>query len=211
MPEATSLVLFVTAALALLLTPGPAVLFVVNRSVQRGRANGFAATLGLSVGGLVHVIGTVLGLSAILMASATAFSLIKYAGAAYLIYLGVKTIFVRGKEDPGETAATSSSSRRAFVDGVVVNVLNPKAALFFLAFLPQFADASRGPIAPQLLVLGLLFVSLGIVTDGLYVVVAGTLGRWLRTRPRAANRGRWVVGSTYIGLGILAATSNRRV
>jgi threonine/homoserine/homoserine lactone efflux protein len=145
--------------------------------------------------------------SAILAASALAFSVVKYAGAAYLIYLGVRRLMERSRGS-ATALATQTRLRRAFLDGVVVNVLNPKTALFFLAFLPQFVDVSRGSIGGQVLTLGLLFVLLGLVTDGSYALTAGTAAEWLRRHPRFVGGGRWLSGGMYIGLGVAAALSS---
>jgi len=207
LPDFASLGLFMAAALVLLITPGPAVLYIVARSIDQGRRAGLVSMLGVHAGTLVHVAAAAAGLSALLAASATAFSVIKYLGAAYLILLGVRRLLDR------TTSVTSPRPerrhlRRAFLDGVVVNVLNPKTALFFLAFLPQFVMTARGDVGAQILGLGLLFVALGVVTDGLYAVGAGTAAHWLRGNPQFVRSERWVSGSMYIGLGVVAAFSS---
>jgi len=207
MPDLASVGLFVVAALLLLLTPGPAVLYIVARSLEQGRRAGLVSALGVHAGTLVHVVAAAAGVSAVLAASATAFSAVKYVGAAYLIYLGVRRL--RDRRSVLRTAQPAPVSlRRAFVDGVVVNVLNPKTALFFLAFLPQFVDVSRGAVGVQILALGALFVALGLVTDGGYALTAGTAARWLRGRPRFLASERFVSGGMYIGLGVFAAVSS---
>jgi threonine/homoserine/homoserine lactone efflux protein len=208
LPEWSSLGIFVLAALALLLTPGPAVLYIVARSIDQGRRAGLVSMLGVHTGTVVHVAAAAAGLSALLAASATAFSVVKYLGAAYLIYLGVARL-----RAGATTAAAPDEGRRprlgrAFLDGIVVNVLNPKTALFFLAFLPQFTDVSRGRVGAQILCLGLLFIALGLVTDGLYAIGAGSAATWLRANPRFLASERWVSGSLYIGLGLAAAFSS---
>jgi len=207
LPDLASLGLFIAAALVLLITPGPAVLYIVARSIDQGRRAGLVSMLGVHAGTLVHVAAAAAGLSALLAASAMAFSVVKYLGAAYLIFLGVRRLLDR------TTSVTSRRPerrhlRRAFLDGVVVNVLNPKTALFFLAFLPQFVMTARGDVGAQVLGLGLLFVGLGVITDGLYAVGAGTAAHWLRGNPQFARRERWVSGSMYIGLGVAAAFSS---
>jgi threonine/homoserine/homoserine lactone efflux protein len=207
LPDASSLGLFVVAALVLLLTPGPAVLYIVTRSIDGGRRAGLVSMLGVHVGTLVHVAAAAIGLSAVLVASATAFTVVKWLGAAYLVYLGVRRILDRTAPVAAE-AARPRPLRRAFVDGVVVNTLNPKTALFFLAFLPQFVDLGRGRPEAQILGLGLLFVLLGTVTDGAYALSAGTAARWLRGRPRFLASERWISGGVYIGLGVAAAVSS---
>ena len=206
-PSPSNLGLFIAAALGLLLTPGPAVLYIVARSLDQGRRAGLVSVLGVHAGTLVHVSAAAAGLSALLAASATAFSVVKYLGGAYLVYLGVRRLLDRravARSEPDRPRRL----RRAFLDGVVVNVLNPKTALFFLAFLPQFADVSRGRVGAQLVGLGLIFVALGLVTDGLYALGAGTAARWLRGNPRFLASERWVSGSMYIGLGVAAALSS---
>jgi threonine/homoserine/homoserine lactone efflux protein len=203
-PDSTSIWLFCLTALALLVIPGPAVLYVVVQSAEQGRRVGLASVAGLHLGTLVHVAAATAGLSALIVASALAFSVVKYAGAAYLIYIGVRKLLQR--TSPMERDATRESLQRAFVRGIVVNVLNPKTALFFLALLPQFVDADRGGVWSQALVLGLVFVGLGLVSDSLYALVAGTVGALLRRRRRALQYGSGVV---YIGLGAAAALVKR--
>src|SRR6266850_263750 len=194
--------LFVVAALLLLITPGPAVLYIVTRSMDQGRRAGLVSMLGVHAGTLVHIAAAAAGLSALLMASATAFSLVKYLGAAYLVYLGVRRLRDRAAATAERPPAVLL--RRAFVDGFVVNLLNPKTGLFFLAFLPQFVDVARGGVGAQILVLGLVFVGLGLVTDGLYALGAGTAAAWLRSSQRFLASERWISGSMYIGLGVAA-------
>jgi threonine/homoserine/homoserine lactone efflux protein len=202
----SSIGIFTAAALLLLVTPGPAVLYIVTRSVDQGRRAGLVSALGVHAGTLVHVAAAAAGLSVLVAASAALWSVVKYLGAAYLIYLGVRRLL---DDTPliGPGRSRVVSWQRAFVDGVVVNVLNPKTALFFLAFLPQFVDPARGPVGRQVLALGLLFVMLGLVTDGLYALGAGAIGGWLRARPRFIAGQRWVSGTMYIGLGVAAALS----
>jgi len=203
-PDSTTLWLFSLTAIALLLIPGPAVLYVVFQSAEQGRRVGLASVAGIHVGTLVHVAAATVGLSALIVASAVAFSAVKYAGAAYLIYVGVRKLLERN----GSLALERhrESLRRAFARGAVVNVLNPKTALFFLALLPQFINADRGGVWSQALALGLLFVALGLVSDSLYALGAGTVGGLLRRRRRALRYGSGVV---FIGLGAAAALAKR--
>jgi threonine/homoserine/homoserine lactone efflux protein len=207
LPDPTSLGIFVLAALILLLTPGPAVLYIVARSIDQGRQAGLVSVLGVHAGTLVHVAAAAAGLSAVLAASATAFSVVKYLGAAYLIYLGVRRFLERAPA-VGSEPLRAPRLGRAFVDGVIVNVLNPKTALFFLAFLPQFVDVSRGQVGAQILALGGVFVALGLLTDGSYALTAGTVAHWLRGHPRFLAGERWMSGSMYIGLGVAAALTS---
>jgi len=206
LPEWSNLGIFVAAALVLLLTPGPAVLYIVTRSLDQGRRAGLVSMLGVHVGTLAHVAAAAAGLSALLAASATAFSVVKYLGAGYLVYLGIRRLLDR--RGTASVERRVRPLRRAFFDGVVVNVLNPKTALFFLAFLPQFVDVSRGSVGAQILGLGLLFVMLGAFTDGLYAVSAGAAAQWLRGNPRFLASERWISGSMYVGLGVAAALSS---
>jgi threonine/homoserine/homoserine lactone efflux protein len=203
LPPPSSLGLFVAAAFILLITPGPAVLYIVTRSMDQGRRAGLVSVAGVHVGTLVHIAAAAAGLSAVLMASATAFNVVKYLGAGYLVYLGVRRLLDRSTLAPSAQVA-APRLRRTFVDGVVVNLLNPKTALFFLAFLPQFVDVARGRVGVQILGLGLVFVGLGLVTDGLYALGAGSAARWLRASPRFLASERWVSGGMYIGLGVAA-------
>ena len=203
MPPLSGLGLFVVAAFLLLITPGPAVLYIVTRSMDQGRRAGLVSVAGVHAGTLVHIGAAAAGLSAVLTASALAFSVVKYLGAAYLVYLGVRRLLDRSVATaPADVPAVRL--RRAFVDGFVVNLLNPKTALFFLAFLPQFVDVERGQVGGQILMLGLIFVGLGLVTDGLYALGAGSAARWLRASPRFLASERWVSGGMYIGLGVAA-------
>jgi threonine/homoserine/homoserine lactone efflux protein len=207
MPDPSSLALFAAAALALLVVPGPAVLFIVARSVEGGRRAGLVSTLGVHVGSLVHVAAASLGLSALVVRSATAFTVVKYAGAAYLLFLGLRRLLSRheGGARVDGTATRGRPLRRLVAEGALVNVLNPKTALFFLAFLPQFADPDSGHLGLQLALLGLVFVALGLVSDGTYALLAGTLGDRLRNRGGFVRAERWVAGSVYLGLGAAAA------
>jgi threonine/homoserine/homoserine lactone efflux protein len=198
--------LFVAASLLLLVTPGPAVLFVVARTIDHGRWAGVVSSLGLAIGTLVHLFAVVLGLSAILMASASLYMGIKFAGAAYLIAMGVRRLLA--KDEPRAAHdKTPVASGKLLLEGIVVNVLNPKPALFFLAFLPQFADPARGQLSLQLAVLGLSFIALGLITDTLYALLAGTAGGWLRRRTAFEAMQRYVTGSVYIALGVLTVLS----
>jgi threonine/homoserine/homoserine lactone efflux protein len=203
-PDSTSLWLFCLAALALLAIPGPAVLYIVVQSAEQGRRAGLASVGGVHLGSLVHVAAATAGLSAVIVASALAFNVVKYAGAAYLVYLGIRKLLER--DDVVEVEVESQVLRRAFARGVVVNVLNPKTALFFLAFLPQFVDTDRGDVWSQVLVLGLTFVALGLVSDSLYALAAGTVGDVLRRKRRAV---RYFSGGVYITLGVVASLAKR--
>jgi threonine/homoserine/homoserine lactone efflux protein len=204
-PGAASLGLFVGAALILLITPGPAVLFIVARSVEHGRLAGFVTDLGIHSATLVHVLAAALGLSALLASSALAFSIVKYAGAAYLIWLGLKKVF-----GPAAAAEVGVESKRLgyarlFRDGFIVNLLNPKTAIFFLAFLPQFVDPGRGHVATQVAILGLMFTGLGFISDGCYALAASAAAQWLKRSRDYLRAERYISGVVFIGLGLTAA------
>ena len=204
MPDPASLAVFVVAALALLLVPGPAVLYIVARSIHQGRRAGLASVLGIHVGTLVHIAAATVGLSALIVSSAVAFTAVKIAGAVYLVGLGLWTLFSRSAET--EIALGGERRlRRVFAQGIVVNVLNPKTALFFLAFLPQFVDPDAAHPALQIAFLGLVFVALGLVTDSLWALAAGTAGGVLRRSRRFTSVQRYVTGTVYVGLGVATA------
>ncbi len=209
LPGAANLSLFISAALVLLLIPGPAVLFIIGRSMAQGRLAGLVSDVGIHSATLVHVLAAALGLSAILASSALAFGMVKYAGAAYLVWLGLRRIFGR-EAASGQQARAPVGYRRLWRDGFVVNLLNPKTALFFLAFLPQFVDPARGSAAAQVVTLGLVFVMIGFVTDGCYAMAAGTAGRWLRQSRAWLGFERYVSGALFIGLGLFAALGGPR-
>jgi threonine/homoserine/homoserine lactone efflux protein len=204
-PGATNLGLFVLASLAFLLVPGPAVLYIVTRSIEQGRLAGFVSDVGIHAATLVHVAAAALGLSALLASSVLAFSVVQYAGAAYLVWLGLKKIFGHAEAFDESDASRRLPYARLFRDGFIVNLLNPKTALFFLAFLPQFVDVSRGHVASQIAVLGVLLATLGFITDGCYALVAGTAGNWLKRSRAYARLERYVSGMVFIGLGLTAA------
>jgi len=211
MPDASTFALFIVAALVLLVVPGPSVLYIVARSIEGGRTAGLVSVLGVQTGAMVHIAFAAVGLSAILASSAVAFSVIKWLGAVYLVWLGLRRIFGRDEEE-GDVAVEPAPLSRVFSQGVIVNILNPKTALFFLAFLPQFVDPARGAAWTQILLLGATFVILALCSDGLYALLSGTAGGWLRRRMKGASfrRGqRFVSGGILIALGAVAATSGK--
>ncbi|HET6172849.1 MAG TPA: LysE family translocator [Gaiellales bacterium] len=207
MPTLSALELFAIAAFALIVIPGPSVLYIVSQSVGHGRKGGLAAVLGIETGAFVHVAGAALGVSAILASSATAFSALKLAGGAYLIVLGIRRL------REGDVAATPGSRATRplssiYRQGVVVNALNPKTALFFLAFLPQFVDPGRGRVALQAVILGLVFVAIAAVSDAVWALGSGSLVGVLRTSARARRIERTASGGILIGLGVLATLAH---
>jgi len=206
-PTGHNLLLFIGAALVLLLIPGPAVLYVVARSVSQGRTAGIVSVCGIHTATLIHILAAALGLSVLVLSSALAFNVVKYAGAAYLIWLGLRKIF-----GPAETPGAAGelprySHARLFRDGFVVNLLNPKTAVFFLAFLPQFVDVSKGHVAMQITLLGLMLAVLGFCTDSAYALAAGSVGEWLKRSRGYVKFERYGSGVLFIGLGVVVAFS----
>ena len=212
MPETSTLALFAVAAVTLLVIPGPAVLYIVTRSVDQGRAAGLASVGGIHVGTLVHVAAAALGLSALLVSSATAYDTVRWLGAAYLVWLGVRRLLASDEDAPAAAGpgVRRPGLRRIFAQGVVVNVLNPKTALFFFAFLPQFVDTSRGSVPFQVVVFGVAFVLLGLLSDGAYALAASTGAGWLRRRPGVARASRLASGGILISLGVTTALAGSR-
>ncbi len=205
------LALFLTATLALTLTPGPAVLFIVARSMGQGRRAGLLSVLGIGLGNAVHATVTALGLAAVLASSPIAFAAVKYLGAGYLLVLGARKLLARGERGLAAEAPPGTPARRAVLrQAFLVAVLNPKTALFFLAFLPQFADPSRGALGAQILLLGAIFIAVAVLTDCAYALLAGGIGAWLRRHPAFGRGERHVSGIVYIGLGLLAALAGPR-
>jgi threonine/homoserine/homoserine lactone efflux protein len=204
MPDASTFLLFAAASLAFLAIPGPSVFYIVTRSLVQGRRAGVTSMLGVQAGGLVHVVAAAFGLSALIASSATAFTIVKYAGAVYLVFLGLRKVLARDGDEPEPEPGGPAPLSRLFWHGMVVNILNPKTALFFLAFLPQFVDASA-PVAPQMLVLGLMLVGLGVLSDGTYALVAAGAGRRVRSAIGSRRMLERVSGGVFVALGVVAA------
>ena len=205
-PGATTYGLFCLASLALAVVPGPAVTYIVTQSVDKGRRAGLVSALGIGCGGLVHVAAATAGLSAVIASSASAFTVVKLVGAAYLVIIGLARLTGRGESRRVDEPAPA---QRLFVQGLVVNILNPKTALFFLAFLPQFVDPDRGGVAAQVAMLGITFVGIAMLSDGTYAVVAAALAGRLRRSRRAGQIKRFVSGGIFVALGLTAATAHR--
>lgn len=204
MPDTQTLALFALASFVLVIVPGPAVVYILTRSVSQGRTAGVVSAVGVNTGSLVHVLAAVAGLSIVLARSAVIFNGIKWAGVAYLAWIGIRTLM---SDDATFTEPRTghSSLRRIFTQGVLVNILNPKVAVFFLAFLPQFIDPGAANPELQSLVLGLLLILIGLVSDSFYAIVGGSIGDLFRTRPRLARLTRISAGCTYLSLAGIAA------
>ncbi|MCM2272987.1 MAG: LysE family translocator [candidate division Zixibacteria bacterium] len=207
--ESSQLALFMLATLTLNLTPGPDMLYTATRSLGQGRRAGIASAFGIGTGTIAHIIAATFGLSAILSYSAFAFMAVKYLGAGYLIYLGIKTFRAKAKIHLGKNVAKDSTSR-IFWQGVVTNILNPKVALFFLSFLPQFVDPERGSVALQLATLGVLFDISGVSVLLVIAVAVGHASGWLENRPTFWRVQKWFTGSVFIALGARLALADRK-
>jgi len=209
MIDPSKLCLFIGAAIALLLIPGPAVLYITTRSATQGRLAGLVSVLAIETANSIQATAAGLGLSAILLSSALAFDVVKYLGAAYLIYLGIRKLMSRDNDTETEEFKKESLSR-IYWQGFVVNILNPKTALFFFAFLPQFVDPSRGNVTVQNLMLGGIFVGLAIISDSMYALLASSLAERM-TRNRNFHKGqRYFAGFVYIGLGVTTALTGSK-
>jgi threonine/homoserine/homoserine lactone efflux protein len=204
MPSLSTYALFIATALVLLAIPGPAVLYVVGRSIDQGRTAGLASVLGITTGTIVHITAATVGLSSLVLASKVAFDAVRYAGAAYLVLLGVRRLLTRGGEEAAAGRAPRTL-RRLYTQGFVVNLLNPKTIVFVFAFIPQFVDVGAGHVWLQIFLLGVTFAGLGLASDSLYAIVAGTVADRLRGTPLVARVERWFGGSVLIGLGVAAA------
>lgn len=209
MPTIETVILFMAAALALNVTPGPSILYVMSRSVGQGRTAGLVSALGLGTGSLIHAGAAALGLSVILAYSPLAYTVVKYLGAGYLVYLGVRILLVRDRQLSTAVLAHVSLTR-VFWQGVVTELLNPKIVLFFMSFLPQFVDPARGSVAGQTLFLGLLFHVTGVPINMLVAVVGGAIASWLSQNPVFARVRNGLAGAVLIGLGVRLALSERR-
>ena len=209
MIDPSKLYFFVLAALALLLVPGPAVLYITTRSANQGRIAGLVSVLAIETANLLQAVATALGLSAILLSSALAFNVVKYLGAAYLIYLGIRKLLTSDNR-LGDEQLKKESLRRIYWQGFIVNILNPKTAIFFFAFLPQFVDPGRGNVTWQTLLLGVIFVGLALITDSMYALAASSLTNKLAGNRHFQKGQRYFAGLVYIGLGITTALTGSR-
>ena len=209
MVDLTLLALFMTATLALNLAPGPDMLYVSTRSLAQGRRAGVISALGIAAGAVFHTIAIASGLAALLRALPLAYDVVRLVGAAYLIWLGVQAL--RGKAGPAADQPLDRADEWAmFRQGAITNILNPKVALFFLAFLPQFVDPARGSVALQLVVLGCLFNCSGTLVNIAVAYLAASAGRWLGARGHVERIFRWLTASVFIGLGLRLALGDRK-
>ena len=207
--EPSQLYLFLIASFALLITPGPAVLYIVARSVNQGRLAGITSVLGVETANFLHASAATLGLSAILLSSSLAFNLVKYLGAAYLVYLGVRKIMSSNEDVRAELSQRESLSR-IYGQGFIVNLFNPKTALFFFAFLPQFVNVSNTNVTLQMFLLGIMFVVMALITDSAYALVSSSIADRLNSNQSFARNQKYFTGLIYIGLGVLTAFTGSR-
>ncbi|MBI4572193.1 MAG: LysE family translocator [candidate division NC10 bacterium] len=205
----TNLLLFLIATVTLNVTPGPDMLYVIARSVGQGRAAGIASAFGVAGGCLVHTLAVALGLASLMMAVPMAYQVVKYAGAAYLVFLGIRTL-TGPRQRAADAPLREDTLTAIFLQGVVTNVLNPKVALFFVAFLPQFVDAHLGHVALQVIFLGVLFNTSGTIVNVAVALAASYSGGRIRVRVGNSSFFRWVTGSVFIGLGARLAFLERR-
>lgn len=207
--DITNFSLFIAASWALIIAPGPDMLYVITRGVSQGRRAALLSAVGVTAGILVHTLAAAFGLAVLLSTSALAFLVVKYIGAVYLVYLGLKTL-----KDKSSLALLEDDqpldSRSIFVQGMLSNVLNPKVALFFLAFLPQFVDQTGSYVALQMMSLGLLFAFFGVIYLIALAYFAGSIGQWLSHRHRLTHLIRWLTGAVLIGLGLRLAFVQKR-
>lgn len=209
MPSFETLLVFTLAALMLNISPGPSNFYVLSRSVSQGTGAGVLAAFGLGLGSLVHVAAAALGISIIFQASATAYTVFKLLGAAYLIWLGIQT-FREGPLKPMEPMKSAyRTNGRILRESALVEALNPKTALFFLAFLPQFVDVTAGPVAPQMILLGMIVTVTAFPCDAFVAVASGSLAARLRDSALARRLLNWLSGGLLVGLGITVALSRR--
>ena len=204
MPALSTYLVFLATGMALLIVPGPAVLYIVTRSIEMGRGGGIASVAGITTGTIVHVSLAAAGLSSLILASTVAFDAVKYVGAAYLLFLGLRRLLTRGADQAAEEPAPRTL-RRAYTQGVVVNLTNPKTIVFIFAFVPQFVDPHAHYVWVQVLVLGVSFACLGFLSDTMYALAAGSIAGRLRGSDGIARFERWFGGSVLVGLGIAAA------
>jgi threonine/homoserine/homoserine lactone efflux protein len=209
MVEFSQLYFFLGASLALLLVPGPAVLYITARSANQGRLAGLVSVLAIETANFLQAVAATLGLSALLLSSALAFDVVKYLGAAYLIYLGIRKLFAR-TEAAESGAIKQESLSRIYWQGFAINMLNPKTALFYFAFLPQFVDPAKGNVTAQTLLLGAIFVGMALVTDSLYALLASSLAERLRGNRHFLEGQRYFAGLVYVGLGITTALTGSK-
>jgi threonine/homoserine/homoserine lactone efflux protein len=210
MPDISTMIIVALASLALVVIPGPAVIYILTRSVSQGRSAGLVSAVGVNLGSSIHVLAAVAGLTVLLANSAVAYTTVRWAGVGYLAWIGIRTL-LKDDAEFAQPQLEQTALRKIFIQGVLVNILNPKVAIFFVAFLPQFVNADASNATFQTLVLGMTLVTIGLITDSLYAVAGGSVGKALRRRPTFARTTRIVSGSIYIALAGIAAVTGTKV
>ncbi|CAL2086592.1 LysE family translocator [Tenacibaculum sp. 190524A02b] len=208
-PDINNILFFLAAASFLILIPGPSVLYIIAKSMEQGFKAGIASVLGIGIGSIIHVLFAAIGISSILLASATAFSIIKYAGALYLIYLGIKKLVEKPTEKQPVINTKNTKLSKIFYEGILVNTFNPKTAIFFFSFLPQFINIERGGNASQILFLGILFTIYAVSSDMLYVILSVKMSKWFSNSKEYLRKQKIITGSIYILLGLITLTINQ--
>jgi threonine/homoserine/homoserine lactone efflux protein len=209
MPDANTVLMVALASLVLVVVPGPAVIYILTRSISQGRSAGLVSAMGVNIGSTFHVFAAVAGLSIVLASSAYAYTVVKWLGVGYFAWIGYRTLATHDTEF-SQPDIRPQSLHRTFTQGVLVNVLNPKVAIFFLAFLPQFVDPTSSNPSMQTFVLGMTLVAIGLLSDSIYALIGGGLGDLFRRRPGAVRTTRLTAGFTYLTLAGLAAVTGTR-
>ncbi len=205
MPTSATLLAFAAAALALVVIPGPNLIYIITRGIQQGRRAAVMSSLGVQAGMVVHILLAAFGLSALVARSPVLYDVIRYAGAGYLIWIGVALLRKRRVEVDEVATLRPASMRRLFLHGFAINMLNPKVILFVLALLPQFVDPARGSTAGQMLVLGAVFIGVALVSDTTFALASGSLGAWMKGHPDSARHRDRASGIVYLLLGLVVA------
>ena len=203
LPDLDKIILFASMASLLIVIPGPAVLYLLAKSMGEGVKAGFISVLGIGVGALVHVLCSAIGISAILLASSNAFNILKYAGAFYLLYLGIQKLRSSNSLSLISGAKVQTNKNKLFFEGMLINILNPKTAVFFLAFLPQFINPEKGQPTFQIIFLGLLFVGIAAISNSTYVLVSSKISNWLKNNPSFYKRQHMVMAGVYFFLAVI--------
>lgn len=205
MPTTATLIAFAAAAFALAVIPGPNLIYIITRGIQQGRRAAVVSSMGVQFGMVVHIVLATFGLSALVARSPMLYDVLRYAGAAYLVWLGVSLLRKRHAPVDAPGDLRPESMRRLFLHGLAINLLNPKVILFVLALLPQFIDPARGSTATQMLMLGAVMIVIALVSDTCYGLASGSLGVWLRRHPGSMSRGDRISGLVYLALGVFVA------
>ncbi|MDQ4045264.1 MAG: LysE family translocator [Chloroflexota bacterium] len=205
MPTTPTLMAFALAAIVLVAIPGPNLIYIITRGIHQGPRAAIVSSLGVQAGMVVHVVLAALGLGAVIASSPLLYDALRYAGAGYLIWMGIGLIRRRGVMEAADVKVQRASMRRLFLHGMVINLLNPKVILFVLALLPQFVDPARGSTVTQMLALGSVLIVVALISDSLYALASGSVGSWLRRHPESSRHSDRISGLVYLALGLIVA------